>query len=216
VESTNKFIEAILTKTMREHHRDWTDIFHESLWAYQTTWRNTTGFSPYKLVYGKSHVFPIEFEIKTLRTTSTVNLDLTMVQKARMKQLNELDENHLDAIHQTSMIQQQRTKWHDQVIKKRLFQKGDWDLLYDSRFKEFQGKPRTRWLGPYEVYTLFPNGIVRLITIDGSDTQLHANGHCLCLYQCPLSKEEFKYRRSTDIGYQFLKGMELAPSLSQP
>jgi hypothetical protein len=139
-----------------------------------------------------------------------------MAQKARLQQLNELDEKHLDVIHQTSVIQQQRTKWHDQVIKKKLFQKGDWALLYDSRFKEFQGKLHTRWLGPYEVDTIFPNGTVRLITIDGSDTQLHANGHRLRLYQRPLSKEEFKSRCSTDTGYQFLKGMELSPSLSQP
>ena len=51
-----------------------------------------------------------------------------------MQQLNELDEKHLDAIHQTTVIQQQRTKWHDWVIKKKLFKKGDWDLLYDSLF----------------------------------------------------------------------------------
>jgi hypothetical protein len=103
VESTNKVIEAILTKTMREHHRDWSDRLHESLWAYRTTWRNTTGFSPYDLVYGKNHVFPIEFEIKTLRIASAVNIDLTMVQKARLQQLNELDEKNLDAIYQTTL-----------------------------------------------------------------------------------------------------------------
>jgi hypothetical protein len=47
----------------------------EALWAYRTTWRNTTGFSPYELVYGKSVVFPVEFEIKTLRTALTANLE---------------------------------------------------------------------------------------------------------------------------------------------
>jgi transposase InsO family protein len=34
VESTNKVIEAILTKTMRENRRDWSDRLHEALWAY--------------------------------------------------------------------------------------------------------------------------------------------------------------------------------------
>ena len=70
---------------MRGHRRDCSDILHESLWAYKTTWRNTTGFSPYELVYGKSPIFPIEFEIKTLRIASIVNLDLTMAQKARLQ-----------------------------------------------------------------------------------------------------------------------------------
>jgi hypothetical protein len=135
VESTNKFIASILTKTVRAHRRDWSDRLHEALWAYRTTWRNTTSFSPYELVYGKSLVFPIEFETQTLRTASAVNLDLNMVEKARLQQLNELDEKFLDVIHQTTVIQQQRTKWHDRVIKKKLFKKGYWALLYDSRFK---------------------------------------------------------------------------------
>jgi transposase InsO family protein len=85
VESKNKFIEAILTKIVREHCRDWYDRLHEAVWAYRTTWRNTTGFSPYELVYGKSLVFPIEFEIKTLRTASTTNLYFTMAQKAKLQ-----------------------------------------------------------------------------------------------------------------------------------
>jgi transposase InsO family protein len=85
VESTNKVIEVILTKTVREHCRDWSNRLHETLWAYQTTWRNTTGFSPYELVYGKSLVFPIELDIKTLRTASAVNLDLIVAQEARLQ-----------------------------------------------------------------------------------------------------------------------------------
>jgi outer membrane phospholipase A len=138
-----------------------------------------------------------------------------MAQKARLQQLSELDEKHLDAIHQTIVIQQQRTKWHDRVIKKKLFQKGDWALLYDSRIKEFQGKLCTRWLGPYEVDTIFPNGTVRLITFDGSNTHLHANGHRLRLYQHPLSKTEFKTSYTADTDYQILNGKEHAPSPSE-
>ena len=53
VESTNKVIESILTKTVKIHHRDWADRLPEALWEYRTTWRNTIGFSPYDLVYGK-------------------------------------------------------------------------------------------------------------------------------------------------------------------
>eukprot|EP00253_Pinus_taeda_P022517 PITA_22517 len=105
VESTNKVIEAILTKIVKENRKDWFQRLPEALWAYKTTWRNTTGFSPYELVYGKSVFFPVEFEIKTLRTALVVNLDLTDAQTARLQQLQELDEKRLDTIHQTTMIQ---------------------------------------------------------------------------------------------------------------
>ena len=77
MESTNKVIEAILTKTVKSHRRYWADRLPEALWAYHTTWHNTTGFYPYDLVYGKSVVFLIEFEIKTLKTATEVNLYVT-------------------------------------------------------------------------------------------------------------------------------------------
>ena len=105
MERTNKVIEAILTKTVKSHHRDWDDKIPEALWAYRTTWRNTTNFSPYDLVYGKSSIFPIEFEIKTLKMATEVNLDVTESQKRRLNQLNELDNNRLAAMDQTVLIQ---------------------------------------------------------------------------------------------------------------
>ena len=69
VESNNKVIESILTKTIASHRLDWVARLPEALWAYRKTWRSTTGYSPYKLVFGKQPIFPIEFEIQTLRTT---------------------------------------------------------------------------------------------------------------------------------------------------
>ena len=92
VERTNKVIEGILTKTVANHRRNWAKKLPEVLWAYRKTWRNTIAFSPYELVYGKNPLFPIVFEIKTLRTTLQVDLDLSIAQTQRLNQLNELEE----------------------------------------------------------------------------------------------------------------------------
>jgi hypothetical protein len=46
VERTNEVIEAILTKNVKENIMDWSQRLPEALWAYRTTWRNTTGLSP--------------------------------------------------------------------------------------------------------------------------------------------------------------------------
>ena len=78
------------------------------------------------------------------------NLDLTEAQRNRLNQLNELDEKCRVTVHQTKLIQQQRSRWHDRLIKKKVFCERDWALLYDSRFKrDFKGNLRIRWLGPY-------------------------------------------------------------------
>eukprot|EP00253_Pinus_taeda_P024658 PITA_24658 len=84
VESSNKVIESILTKTITSHRRDWVARLPEALWAYRTTWRSTTGYSPYQLVFGKQPIFPIEFEIQTLRTAQEVGLDLNEAQINRL------------------------------------------------------------------------------------------------------------------------------------
>eukprot|EP00253_Pinus_taeda_P006581 PITA_06581 len=177
VESSNKVIESILTKTIAAHRRDWAARLPEALWAYRTTWRSTTGYSPYQLVFGKQPIFPIEFEIQTLRTAQEVGLDLSEAQINRLQQVNELEENRLSALQNTALIQQQRAKWHDALIKNKVFHEGDWALLYDSRFQDFPGKLQTRWLGPYEIQKVHDNGTLTLITIDGSGYAFKVNGH---------------------------------------
>jgi hypothetical protein len=191
VESTNKVLESIITKTVHLHRRDWAERLPEALWAYRTTWRNTTGHSPYELVYGKEVLFPIEFQIKTFKTAVQLGMSLSEAQKHRMDQLNELDEMRQDAILRTDLVQHQRSKWHDRHIKEKKFQKGDWALLFDSKFKDFKGKFQTHWLGPYEIDEVFNNGAVRVKTIDELQTPFIVNGHRLKVYHKPLSKEEF-------------------------
>jgi len=85
-------------------------------------------------VFGKEPIFPIEFEINTLRMAQEVGLDLIEAQTKRLQQINELDEARLQDLQWTTIIQKQRAKWHENLIKKKTFQKGDWTLLYNSKF----------------------------------------------------------------------------------
>ena len=64
-------------------------------------------------------------------------------------------------------------------------------MLYDSRCKDFKGKLRTRWLGPYVLERCHDNGSVQIITIDEEAIPLLVNGHRLKMYKRPLSKQEF-------------------------
>ena len=66
----------------------------------------------------------------------------------------------------TILVQEQRARWHDKFIKKKKFQPGDWGFLFDSRFKNFKGMLTTRWMGPYEIETIFENGVVKSKAID--------------------------------------------------
>ena len=94
-----------------------------------------------------------------------------------MGQLNEMDEIRKDFIQKSSLVQQQISKWHEKYIKEIKFQIGDWALLFDSKFKDFQEKFQTHWLGPYEIEEIFENGAVRIKTIDEEKIYLLVNGH---------------------------------------
>lgn len=186
VEVTNRELENIITKTVYFRKSDWSDKSDEAVWAYNTTWKTTTGFSPYELVYGKILVMPIEFEL----TTWDVGIDLSKAMTSRISQLNRLDEMRIDALQHTELIQNQRKLWHDKHIVSRQFKKGDWALLFDSRFQEFKEKIHTRWLGPYQISQVYDNGAVQLVPIDGEKKMMLVNGHRLKLYHKPASKEE--------------------------
>jgi hypothetical protein len=143
VEVTNRELENILTKTVQFHHRDWANKLSEVVWAYHTTWKTSTRFTPYELVYGKMVLFPIEFEIKTLHTTIELGIDISAAQKEQIAQLNMLDEFLQEALQHTETLQQQRKHWHDHFIKDKKFQTRDWALLFDSIFQDFKGKLTT-------------------------------------------------------------------------
>ena len=81
-----------MTKTVKQHRRDWSDNLLEALWAYSTTWKNTTCYSPYEMVYGKQVLLPIEFQISTRRLAVELGMDLNEAQQQRMMHLNELHE----------------------------------------------------------------------------------------------------------------------------
>lgn len=87
----NKVLEKIMEKTVQMNIKDWPDKLKYALWAYRITWKNTIGFNPYQLVYGKEVFLPIEFQIHTFKLAVELGLDLSEDQQHILVELNELD-----------------------------------------------------------------------------------------------------------------------------
>ena len=66
IEATNKNIKRTM-RNMVETSRDWSKKLHFALWAYRTSFRTSTGATPYSLVYGMEVVLSIEIEMGSLR-----------------------------------------------------------------------------------------------------------------------------------------------------
>ena len=52
---------------LEDNLRDWHIILSETLWAYRTSKRGSTGVSPYSLTYGQDVVILMEVVVPSLR-----------------------------------------------------------------------------------------------------------------------------------------------------
>ncbi|XP_047256133.1 uncharacterized protein LOC124888890 [Capsicum annuum] len=66
VKAANKNIKRILRKIV-DGNREWHEKLPYTLLGYRTTFRTSTGATPYMLVYGSKVVIPAEVEIPSLR-----------------------------------------------------------------------------------------------------------------------------------------------------
>ncbi|MCO5595910.1 hypothetical protein L7F22_049961 [Adiantum nelumboides] len=67
VEKTSGVLCKIITKHVRDRPQDWDKHLTAALWAYRTSFKVSTQFTPYHLVYGQEALLPIEVELGSLR-----------------------------------------------------------------------------------------------------------------------------------------------------
>jgi hypothetical protein len=58
----------MLQRTVNKHKTNWHHILFSVLWAYRTTVKMATSFTPFHLVHGVEATLPIECKTPTLRT----------------------------------------------------------------------------------------------------------------------------------------------------
>nr|GEU62990.1 reverse transcriptase domain-containing protein [Tanacetum cinerariifolium] len=171
-EVSNRGLKRILERTVGENRASWSEKLEDALWAFRTAYKTPIGCNPYKLVYGKSCHLPIELEHMAYWALKHVNFDLKTASDHRKLQLNELR----DQAYENSLIYKVKAKkLRDSKIKNRIFNVGDWVLLFNSHLKIFSRKFKTRWSGPFTITKVFPYGTVELSQPDGPNFKV--NGH---------------------------------------
>ncbi|GJS50635.1 reverse transcriptase domain-containing protein [Tanacetum coccineum] len=92
VEVSNRGLKRILERTVGENRASWSDRLDDALWVFRTAYKTPIGYTPYKLVYGKSCHLPIELEHRAYWALKHANFDLKTAGDHRKLQLNELNE----------------------------------------------------------------------------------------------------------------------------
>ncbi|RVW72836.1 Retrovirus-related Pol polyprotein from transposon 17.6 [Vitis vinifera] len=121
VEAANKNIKRILRR-MVETSRDWSEKLPFALWAYRTSFRTSTGATPYSLVYGMEAMLPVEIEMGSLRVALEQQIPEADWAQARFDQLNLLDERRLRAADHVRAYQRKMARAFKKRVKPRPLQ----------------------------------------------------------------------------------------------
>ena len=168
VEAANKNIKRILRKMVKTS-RDWSEKLPFALWDYRTSFRTSTGSTPYSLVYGMEAMLLIEIEMGSLRVALEHQISETEWVQSLYDQLNLLDERRLRAADHVQAYQRKMTRAFRKRVRPRKFQKSDLVLkVLRGLINDPRGKFKPNWSGPYVIRDLTQEGAAWLIDLDGN------------------------------------------------
>ncbi|MCO5593358.1 hypothetical protein L7F22_047370 [Adiantum nelumboides] len=177
VEKTNGVLCKIITKHVRDRPQDWDRHLIAALWAYITSFKVSTQFTPYHLVYGQEALLPIEVELGSLRVLAR---ETTSSKEKLEQRILDLQRLELDREAATDYYITQANKKREQFnnkVKEKKLEEGMLVMRYDSRLDLSHSKKfLQRWEGPYVIFKKFKNESYRLQDLFGKIHKYPVNG----------------------------------------
>ena len=145
VERFNRTLLAMLAMFVSQEHDNWDDLLPFMMLAYNTTVHTTTGFTPYRLVFGDECNLPGNLVHRDLRPDpppGDPGTYASWVQQA-------LYESYDEARAQQQRATQRQKRNYDSKAVARAFPIGCWTLRYYPPARK--NKLCSPWIGPYKI-----------------------------------------------------------------
>ena len=148
VERLNKSLVKILSKLISDHRRDWADFVPKAVLAYNTSVHESTGFTPYRLMFGREAILPLDALLR-LETTPSQGSARTYPNYV-VEQKQQLEETEQIVRENLKRAQRSQKAYYDTKCHGQRFRVGD-RVWYRNRTRTRRKKFLKPWCGPWKV-----------------------------------------------------------------
>eukprot|EP00794_Sanderia_malayensis_P014448 gene14448-biopygen11548 len=170
VERQNRTLQEILTNFVSDHSSDWDAWLDQAVFAYNTSVHESTGLSPYEIVFGRPARMPIEVELGVPLQNPSSQSDYSQSLRKAIQLANQVAQNNLveARIRQSDQYNKGCQRWKP-------FEQGQTVWLARPKKSKFGRK----WVGPYIISKR--NGVNYVLgSQTGKDIVAHHNQLRLC------------------------------------
>jgi hypothetical protein len=164
VKRANDIIMMRIMKSIFNQPRGkWPDELIKVVWSHNTTSSRSTGFTPFKLLFGDEAITPEEAKAGSIRTVASVEDEADYsVEKAAIEGIR------LQAVENINKYQAKTIKWSDRKVRLKNIKPGHL-VLWRVANPDTVGKLQLKWEGPFLVVSSSRPGSYRLKDMDGDD-----------------------------------------------
>ena len=171
-ERANATIKSLIKKLSFDNPTSWDRLLQCALFAYREVPQETTGFSPFEMVYGSIPRGPLSF-LKENWLSNDSNLQSQSAYEY-VSNLKKRIEYSVQMANSKTITQMEKSqKRFDAKSKHRSFKVGDKVLL---SLPTTSSKFTSQWRGPFEIVGTVPNSAVNyVVNVDGSHKNFHVD-----------------------------------------
>ena len=187
VERFNRTLKEMLAKVVKESQTDWDIQLPKVLLAYRTAIQDSTGFTPFRIIFGRTPTLPIDLMLPFPEEKGEEDQPSY---SEYIKKLKHLLENAYRMVRQTLGASHNRQKeQYDKKTNDVKFMVGDMVYLHVPAVRQGGNKKlASRWTGPYTVVDKVSKCNLKIQLIGGFKSMVvHVNRLKPC-YGTPLRK----------------------------
>jgi hypothetical protein len=164
VERANGIIMTEIMKLIfNQPRRKWPDELIKVVWSHNTTVSRSTGFTPFKLLFGDEAITPEEAKTRSIRTTASTE-DKADYQTTK----DTIDGTRLQAIEHINKYQAETIRWRDRKVRLKNIKPGHLVLRRVANLDTVH-KLQLKWEGLFLVVSSSRPGSYRLKDMDNND-----------------------------------------------